>query len=124
MAWTFNATEAIFIQIADRLRQEILFGKYRPDDHFPPVRQLAFEASVNPNTMQKALAHLEEEGLLYTKGTAGRFVTCDTLLLESSREKVRRDTVKNWLKQADALGISTDELIDYINHIKKEDDNI
>ena len=123
MAWTFNSTEAIFIQIADRLRQEILFGKYHPDEQIPAVRQLAFEASVNPNTMQKALSHLEEEGILYTKSTSGRFVTNDISLLEHAKEKVKRDTVKNWLIQAEALGISTDELINYINSIKKEDDN-
>ena len=123
MAWTFNSTEAIFIQIADKLRREILFGKYLPDEQIPAVRQLAYEASVNPNTMQKALSLLEAEGILYTKSTSGRFVTNDVSLIECAKEKVKRDTVKNWLIQAETLEISTDELINYINTIKKEDDN-
>ena len=61
--WKFNSREAVFVQIASRLRGEILRGKYQPDQQIPPVRQLAFEAAVNPNTMQKALTVLEEEGL-------------------------------------------------------------
>ena len=77
MSWQFNRTEAVFLQIEKRLKREILVGKYPPDSQFPSVRQLAAEAAVNPNTMQKALSLLEDEGLLYSKGTLGRFVTND-----------------------------------------------
>ena len=119
MAWTFNNKEAVFLQISKRLRGDILSGKYPPDSQIPPVRQLAFEASVNPNTMQKALTHLEEEGLLYAKGTVGRFITSDTAVLDAAREKMRREIVVSWLEEAHAIGMSSEELI---NYIKKEDD--
>ena len=118
MAWQFNGREAVFLQIADRLRWDILGGKYSPEEQFPSVRQLAAEAAVNPNTMQKALAHLEEEGLLHAHGTVGRFVTSDREVLDAAREHMRRKTVRNWLTEAKALGITTEELIHYI----KEDD--
>ena len=114
MAWQFNGREAVFLQIADRLRWEILGGTYSPDEQFPSVRQLAAEAAVNPNTMQKALTHLEEEGLLYTHGTVGRFVTEDPSILARTREQLRREAVRSWLGEAAALGISRDELIHYI----------
>ena len=124
MAWTFNGTEALFIQIANRLRRDILFGKYQPDEQIPPVRQLAFEAAVNPNTMQKSLALLEEEGLVHSRGTVGRFITSDPKILESAREKVKREAVRSWIKDAKTLGIDTTDLIAYINNIYKEDNNL
>ena len=120
MGWQFNGREAVFLQISDRLRWEILGGKYSPDEQFPSVRQLAAEAAVNPNTMQKALVYLEEEGLLHAHGTVGRFVTSDQEILNAARERMRRKTVRHWLTEAKAFGISTEELIQYI---KEEDKN-
>ena len=114
MPWKFNSYEAVFIQIASRLRGEILRGKYLPDQQIPPVRQLAFEAAVNPNTMQKALTLLEDEGLLYSRGTVGRFVTTDTAVLERCRETVRKDAVRHWMEEARELGITKEELMNYI----------
>ena len=118
MAWEFNDREALFLQIARHLGSEILCGKYPPDTQMPTVRQIAAEAAVNPNTVQKALAHLESEGILYTRGTIGRFVTGDTAVLSAAKERVRREAVQGWLREANALGISEDELIQYI---KEED---
>ncbi|MBO5735998.1 MAG: GntR family transcriptional regulator [Clostridia bacterium] len=115
MPWKFNSREAVFVQIASRLRGEILRGKYQPDEQIPPVRQLAFEAAVNPNTMQKALSVLEEEGLLYSRGTVGRFVTTDRSALERCRETVRKDAVRHWIEEAAALGITREELLHYIS---------
>ena len=114
MPWKFNSYEAVFVQIASRLRGEILRGKYLPDQQIPPVRQLAFEAAVNPNTMQKALTLLEDEGLLYSRGTVGRFVTTDTAVLERCRETVRKDAVRHWMEEARELGITKEELMNYI----------
>ena len=120
MAWQFNGKEPVFLQIANRLRIEILNGKYPPDSQIPPVRQLAFEAAVNPNTMQKALSNLEEEGLLDSKGTVGRFVTTDTETLRAATEKMRRETVKGWLAEAEILNISVEDLILYIKEVNEE----
>ena len=102
------------------MRAEIVNGTYRADEQIPPVRQLAFEASVNPNTMQKALSMLEEEGLLHARGTVGRFVTSDAAVLNTAGNRMRRETVRSWLAEAKALGISKEELIQFI----KEDDDL
>lgn len=120
MAWEFNNKEAIFAQIANRLRGEIICGKYPPDTQFPAVRQLAEEASVNPNTMQKALGYLENEGLLYTQTTVGRFVTSDTDVITKAKEQMQRDAVQGLISEAKNLGISKEELIEYI----KEDGSL
>ena len=99
------------MQIADRVRADILEGRYPPDSQIPSVRQLAFEAAVNPNTMQRALTQLEDEGLLNSRGTLGRFVTSDTAILEAARAIMREETVRNLLKEAYALGITKSDLI-------------
>ena len=120
MPWKFNGNEPLFMQIAKHLRSEIISGKYMPDEQIPPVRQLAYEAAVNPNTMQKALCLLESEGLVYSRGTVGRFITPDVSIIENARSALKLDTVRGWLREADELGIDTEELIGYINQIKEE----
>ena len=114
MPWQFNGKEAVYLQIVSRLRGMILTCQYPPDTQIPSVRQLATEAAVNPNTMQKALICLEEEGLLYSKGTLGRFVTDDKRVLAAAKEKMQKEAVRDWLAQARTLGISKEELIKYI----------
>lgn len=113
MSWQFNRTEAVFVQIANRLRQEILCGTYPPGTQIPPVRQIALDASVNPNTVQKALTALENEGLLYAQGTVGRFVTSDTAVLDTAREKAKQDAIRSLVSEATALGITKQELFEY-----------
>lgn len=120
MAWAFNQKEAVYLQIADRLRRDVLSGHYPPDGQIPTVRQLAFDAAVNPNTVQKALLLLEEEGLLYTKGTVGRFVTSNEEILRLTAERVRRGVIRRWLTEARELGMTTEEIIHYIQ--KEEED--
>ena len=120
MAWQFNGSQAVFIQIADRLRIDLANGKYPPGTQIPTVRQLAFEAAVNPNTMQRALSLLEEEGLVISRGTIGRFVTTDAEILRSAKEKIRRDMVVRFVTEAKALGIPLSELIDYIQEVHHE----
>ena len=119
MAWHFNNREAVFLQIANRMRSDILGGIYKPGEQIPTVRQLAFEAAVNPNTMQKALSLLEREGLIYTKGTIGRFVTDNEEILLGTKEKMKRNCVKELLSKAAEMGIGKDELINYIKEADK-----
>lgn len=111
MAWQFDALSPVYLQIADRLRCEILQGKYQPGEQFPSVRSLAVRAAVNPNTMQRALGELEEEMILYAKGTSGRFVTEDQAVLEECRKKQAQSLVSEWLERAKSLSIDRNELI-------------
>ena len=113
--------EAVFVQIADRLRNDILIGTYAMGEQFLSVRALAEDAGVNPNTMQRALSVLEEEGLLNSHGTVGRFVTEDSELLKKASDKMRRKTVRRLIEQARALGITSQELIDYIKEEMTDD---
>jgi len=111
MEWSFHGRSPVFMQICDLLRTEILCGRYPPGAQFPTVRQLASEAAVNPNTMQRALSALEEEGLLQSGGTQGRFVTDNPEVLASAKDALQRKTVQSFLAGAARLGISPADII-------------
>ncbi len=74
MNWIFNDDSPIYLQIMEIIKREIAIGNLEEGNKMPPVREMALEAGVNPNTMQKAMAELEREGLLCSKRTSGRFV--------------------------------------------------
>lgn len=111
MAWSFNAHTPVYMQIAARLRSEIIRGVYKPNDQIPPVRTLAVIAAVNPNTVQRALALLEEEGILYSHTTQGRYVTDDEEILERARKQSANELIEDFLQKAKELSISREELI-------------
>ena len=121
MTWQFNSYEPVFIQLSRKMRTEIIMGAYKKGEQIPPVRQLAAEASVNPNTVQRALLLLEEEGILCAHGTAGRFVTDDEELLECAREEMRTEAMRTLLEKARELGITKEKLLKYIDLIEKEE---
>lgn len=85
MSEQFDAGRPIYAQLVERLKARILAGTYPPGGHLDSVRDLAAAAGVNPNTMQRALAQLESEGLVRTERTSGRYVTEDTNLIEQLR---------------------------------------
>ena len=114
MAWHFTSRAPVYLQIVSRIRADILSGVYKADEQIPSVRQLAFEAGVNPNTMQRAFAVLEDEQLFVTRGTIGRFITTDTVALDKAREALRRETVDLLLEEAKAVGLEPDQLVEAI----------
>ena len=67
MPWKLDSSRPIYLQLMERIQHDIISGVYRPGDKIPSVRDLALEASVNPNTMQKALSELERSGLVYSQ---------------------------------------------------------
>lgn len=114
MAWQFNQTEPVFLQIAQVLRARIVSGELAPGSLAPTVRQLAADAAVNPNTVQRALTLLEEEGLLRAQSTAGRLITGDEEILRQAREALIRDVAARLVREAHALGLGAKELLAYI----------
>lgn len=114
MAWQFRGHSPVYRQIVRHIRADILNGCYQPDEQIPPVRQLAMEAGVNPNTMQRALSALEDEGLLVSRGTVGRFVTSDEAALERARRTARQDALEKLAEEAQAAGLTLDDLVQYI----------
>ena len=76
MSWNLDSSRPIYAQIIEKVSLDIVSGKYQPGDKLPSVRDLAAQAGVNPNTMQKALSELERENLVHSARTSGRFITC------------------------------------------------
>ena len=111
MAWKFNSTGSVSIQLSDRIRSDILRGVYPPGSQIPPVRTLALETAINPNTVQKALTVLEEEGLLYSRTTSGRFVTEDLSVIEAARNVAKAAAIRRIISEANSVGITKEELI-------------
>lgn len=120
MAWKFESGIPLTQQIADRIRREIILGVYERGADFPTVRQLAAQASVNPNTMQKALTLLEEEGLLVCHGTAGRAVTDSDEAISDARRLSVNSFLGKFICEASLYGIERDELADLVR--RYEDD--
>jgi len=111
MPWDFSKDKSIFIQIVERIESDIVSGKYAPGDKLPTVRELAVEAAVNPNTMQKAYGELERLGLMYTQRTNGRFVTDDARLIEKTRKELAKKTAQEFLSRMNEIGISVEEAV-------------
>ena len=88
MPWNLDSARPIYLQIIERVQMDIVTGHYQPGDKLPSVRDLAQEAAVNPNTMQKALSELERSGLIYSQRTSGRFITEDKELIHQMKQEL------------------------------------
>lgn len=121
MSWNLSKERPIYIQLVEQIKLQILSGHYRPGERFPSVRELATEAAVNPNTMQKALAALEQEGLLIGSRTNGRTVTSDASLIGSMRDELADGIVENCYQALAKLGFSKKECIACLRKQRKED---
>ena len=104
MSEQFDSSRPIYAQLVERLKARILAGTYPPGGHLDSVRDFAAAAGVNPNTMQRALAQLEAEGLVRTERTSGRFVTEDTDLIEQLRASAARNIAADFLEKMRSIG--------------------
>lgn len=105
MVFEFNNEQPIYIQLVEQLKIKIISGKLQSGERLPSVRELAMITKVNPNTMQKALAELEDSGLIYTERTNGKFVTTDTALIEKIKQEYARSIIEKYLKNLADIGI-------------------
>ena len=112
MAWQFNANRPIYQQIVDEIELRILNGTYEMGMRLPSVRDLAVLAAVNPNTMQRALAELEEMGLVTTQRNTGRTVTTDETAVSRARDNKANLLAETFLMQMKALGLSRKEVLE------------
>ena len=114
MAWNLNSDRPIYAQILERIQMQIVSGVYQPGTKIPSVRELAADAGVNPNTMQKALAELERSGLVMTQRTSGRVVTEDLNMIKETRNQLAGEQVRDFVKRMKDLGFDRDDIIDLL----------
>ena len=110
MSWTFDNNKPIYLQIMDKIKLQIVSHKLEPNQQLPTVRELASEAGVNPNTIQRALSDLEREGFVYTNRTAGRFVTEDLDLILKSRKQLSEEQLQQFVTGMVEFGYEKEEL--------------
>lgn len=119
MAWHLSTDRQIWVQLEEILTKRILSGQYAVGGRLPSVRELAQEAGVNPNTMQRALLSLEEQALVTTQGNTGKFVTEDPEVISRHRKSAAQKEVRSFYASMKALGFSEDEAKKIFN--EKED---
>ena len=121
MPWELDSDRPIYAQIVDRLKHEIVSGFYPPGSRLPSVRDLAAQASVNPNTMQKALSELERSGLVYAQRTSGRYITEDTHIMKHLKQHLAHEQIRQFLEAMSHLGFTKEESIRLLIEESKEE---
>lgn len=120
MPWLITSDRPIYPQLIEQIKLKICSGVYPPGSKLPSVRDLAREASVNPNTMQRALSKLEEDGLLYSHRTSGRYVTEDVNMIKQVKNQLAQEHIKEFLTKMTELGFDYDEILSIISSMAKE----
>ena len=120
MEWIFNGTVPIYLQIAEKLRADIVCGYYGMGEKLPSVRELAVAAAVNPNTVQRAFTELESDGIVVTEGTSGRRVTTDETAILTSRKALAEGYALRFTGEVTKLGYSCEDTINIIRSFFKE----
>ena len=117
MSFDFNNTVPIYLQLVEQLKKEIISGKFSAGERLPSVRDLAFGLKVNPNTMQKALAELENIGLVFTERTNGKFVTENTSLIETYKQNYAKDITRKYIETMAKIGFDKNEILLHIKDL-------
>ena len=115
MPWSFQADTPIYTQLVARLQEQIVSGAYPPGSKLPSVRDLAADAGVNPNTVQRAFAELERLGLIYTQRTSGKFVTEDAAAIDAARRALAEGQTRQYLAAMSARGFDRAARITFRN---------
>ena len=109
MKWNLNEDRPIWIQLKEQLGKQIVSGRFQSGEKLPSVRDLAREAGVNPNTMQRALASLDSDGLTSTNRTSGRCVTMDKALIDNFRREIAGSIIDSYLEAMAEMGFEPEE---------------
>ena len=123
MEWRIRADLPIYAQLVFQIKLAIVSGEYLPGERLASVRELAMDAGVNPNTMQRALQELERDGMVYAQRTSGRFVTEDTKVIESAKKQLAEDQIKDFLEQMGRLGYPKEEILSLLKASIEEEKN-
>lgn len=117
----FQANIPIYVQLMDLIKLQIVAGTLKPGEKLKSVREFALEYGVNPNTMQRALAELEWQGLLYTMRTTGRYVTEDSMLISRLREQLAAERIDTFFEEMRRFGFHEEEIKQLLKQYIREE---
>ena len=117
MNFIFDNDRPIYIQLVEQLKEYIVSGKFKAGEKLPSVRDFAMQIKVNPNTVQKALAEIENQRLIYTERTNGKFVTENEELIENVKKELANQKVQKYFQDMNKLGIDKEDAIAYLQEL-------
>ena len=121
MQWKLSDGRPIYVQLMETITAAIASGTLAAGSRLPSVREMAAQAGVNPNTMQRALAELERDGLLYSQRTAGRFVTDQSDRITQKRKELAMQQIRIFLSSMKEMGYTSEQTLNLIQQAVKEE---
>lgn len=121
MGWDLKSDRPIYSQLIEQIKLMIVSGVFPAGSKLPSVRDMASDASVNPNTMQRALAELEVEGLLFSQRTSGRFVTEDGGRIMDAKNALAIELIKEFVQRMENLGYSRQQAVELLKTAEEEE---
>ena len=121
MQWKLSDDRPIYVQLMETITAAIASGTLAAGSRLPSVREMAAQAGVNPNTMQRALAELERDGLLYSQRTAGRFVTDQSDRITQKRKELAMQQIRIFLSSMKEMGDTSEQTLNLIQQAVKEE---
>ena len=121
MQWKLSDDRPIYVQLMETITAAIASGTLAAGSRLPSVREMAAQAGVNPNTMQRALAELERDGLLYSHRTAGRFVTDQSDRITQKRKELAMQQIRIFLSSMKEMGYTSEQTLNLIQQAVKEE---
>ena len=120
MAWSLQSDRPLYAQLVGQLQRMIVTGVYPAGSRLPSVRELAAEAAVNPNTMQRALVKLEEDGLIFTQRTSGRYVTEEQEKIMETKKEMAEQLIFQFMEDMSHLGYTKEQTMTMINRTEEK----
>lgn len=120
MEWTFKDGLPIYTQLIEQIKMRIAGGAFQPGEKVPAVREMAIDAGVNPNTMQRALSELERDGLVYSVRTSGRFITEEKETLDNLQKSLSKNFIEQLFENLEKLGMNREEIVNAVNQWVEE----
>ena len=121
MSYSFDNSIPIYLQIMNIIQLEIISKKLLPGQKLSSIREYSEKFNVNPNTVQKALLNLENNGLIYTERTNGKFITKDIKIIDSIRKKIAKEKIDKFLDDMTKIGYDFNKIKNLIN---KEEESL
>lgn len=121
MQWKLSDDRPIYVQLMETITAAIASGTLAAGSRLPSVREMAAQAGVNPNTMQRALAELERDGLLYSQRTAGRFVTDQSDRITQKQKELAMQQIRIFLSSMKEMGYTSEQTLNLIQQAVKEE---
>ncbi len=118
----FNNNSPIYLQIINKIKQDIVKEVYHPGDKLPSVREMAIETQVNPNTIQRVYQELDRQGITYTRRGMGTYITDDKTKINEIREQLAEKIFKKFVHIARKAGYTDVKILEQVKKYLKEEE--